>query len=304
MIESINNKMKITKAVISAAGFGTRFLPAAKAVPKELLPLIDKPIIQYIVEEAVDSGINQVIIVIRKGLEAIQRHFVPDILLEATLKASGKFDLFEKVKKISRMAKFTFLYQTDNFPYGNGSPLLVAKNYLGENESFAYLFGDDLVKSKIPATKQLIDLWEKNNFAPVVATQEIPKSESSRYGIVKLKKGSQNLIEDIIEKPEPKNSPSNLAEFGRFILNKEIVHILEKRRLGKAGELWLVDAITDYAKDHPVIAAKIEGKWLTTGDPLRYLKATVEYALDRQDLGKEFKDFLQDLLKSSRIEVK
>ena len=285
--------MKIKKAIISAAGYGTRFLPAVKAIPKELLPIIDKPIIQYLVEEAVGSGIEEVIIVTRQGLHGIEDHFDSNFELEEKLKTGGKTELLEKVQKPARLAHFIFLRQTKDYPYGNGSPLLVASNLIDRNESFVYMFGDDLVLSKIPATKQLIEVWQKNQDAIILGCQVVSKEEVTRYGMVAIKKGTTNQIASVIEKPELKNVTSRLVSFGRFILNRKIIGILEKKKLGKGGELWLQDANNEYCQKYKALAAKIKGQWLTTGDPLNYLKATVEYALKRKDLAQEFKNYLR-----------
>ncbi len=286
---------KIKKAIIAAAGYGTRFLPATKVQPKEMLPIIDKPIIQYLVEEAVASGITQIIIVTRAGFHAVEDHFDSTFEIEHQLMANNKRKLLKTVKKIPRMAKFVYLRQTKDLPYGNGSPLLVAADLVGKKESFVYMFGDDLVKSKVPATKQLISVWRKNPGAVVVATQGVPRDEVDRYGIIKFKKNSSLRIDDIVEKPNPAKAPSNLAQFGRFILNRGIIDILAEKKLGKGNELWLADAVARYAKKKKAVVAKIKGQWFTTGDPLRYMKAMVEFALDRPDIGKEFKKYLQSL---------
>lgn len=287
--------MKITKAVIAAAGYGTRFLPATKVQPKEMLPVIDKPVIQYLVEEAVASGIKTVIIVTRAGSHIMEDHFDSSFELEVQLKNANKKELLKKVKRIPKLADFVYLRQTKEYPYGNAVPLLVAQNLIAKGEHFVYMFGDDLVKAEVPATKQMIDLWKKNPQSVVVATQEVPEEEVSRYGIVRLKKGSENRVEGIIEKPEPDKAPSNLAQFGRFILNRRLVDSLTTQKTGKGGELWLADAIANYAQKYPVLAARIKGKWLTTGDPLRFLKTIIEFALDRPDLKKELKKYLVDL---------
>jgi UTP--glucose-1-phosphate uridylyltransferase len=286
---------KIKKAIIAAAGYGTRFLPATKVQPKEMLPIIDKPIVQYLVEEAVDSGITDIIIVTRAGLHAVEDHFDSAFEIEHQLMANNKKALLKKVKKIPQLANFIYLRQTKDLPYGNGAPLLVAADLIEKGESFVYMFGDDLVKSKVPATKQLISVWRENPGAVVVATQAVPKEEVSRYGIIKFKKGSQSRIAGIVEKPDPSEAPSNLAQFGRFILNEKVIDILAERKLGKGRELWLADAISRYAKKHKAVVARIDGRWHTTGDPLHYMEAMVEFALDRPDFGKEFKKYLRSL---------
>jgi len=292
-------KKKVTKAIIAVAGYGTRFLPATKNQPKEMLPIIDKPIIQYLVEECVESGIENIILVTRFGQSVMENHFDSNVELEHQLKANGKLEFLEKVQKVSQMANIVYVRQRKHFPYGNGTPLLAVKDLIEEGEHFVYMFGDDLVKSKVPAVKQMLNLWDKNPSSVILGAQEVSKDEVSRYGIVKLKEGTDDEVNSIVEKPNPKDAPSNLAQFGRFILNKEIADILwknyEKKSLGKDNELWLTDAIHEYAKNNKVLVAPIDGNWSTTGDPLRYLKATVEFALDRKDIGPEFKKYLKDL---------
>ena len=288
--------MKIRKAVIAAAGYGTRFLPATKTVPKEMLPLIDKPIIQILVEELVDSGIWDIIFVIRAGQYSMEDHFDSNFELEYMLQQRGKTKYLEITKKPTNLANFIFIRQSRDLPYGNGTPLLCLKNLIGKNEPFIYAFGDDLVKSTIPCAKQLLSLYQDNpDAAAVVACQEVAKSEVSRYGIVQLKKGKENEMEKIIEKPSVSEAPSRLAQLGRFILDHQVIEILQRQELGKGGELWLADAIRDLAKKKKVLVAKIKGKWMTTGDPLRWIKTTIEYALDREDIGPDLRDYLRKL---------
>lgn len=288
--------MKIRKAVIAAAGYGTRFLPATKTVPKEMLPLIDKPIIQILVEELVDSGIWDIIIVTRAGQHALEDHFDSNFELEYMLQQAGKIQDLEITKKPTKLANFIFIRQNRDLPYGNGTPLLCLKNLIGGKEPFVYAFGDDLVRSAVPCTKQLLDLYQKNpDAAAIVAVQEVPKSEVERYGIIKLKDGTSNEVEDIIEKPSVNEAPSRLALDGRFILDSRVVGILEEHELGKEGELWLPDALHKLAQKEKVLTAQIKGKWMTTGDPLRWIKTTIEYALDREDLGPDLRDYLRKL---------
>lgn len=291
---------KVKKAVIAVAGYGTRFLPVTKNQPKEMLPIIDKPIIQYLVEECVASGIENIILVTRFGQSVMENHFDSNVELEMQLKANGKTKYLEEVQKVSQMANIAYVRQRKHLPYGNGTPLLAAKDLIDDNESFVFMWGDDMVKSEVPATKQILDLWGKNKDAVVLGAQEVPLEEVSRYGIVKLKKGSKNEVHSVVEKPDPDKAPSRLAQYGRFVLDKRIIDILwdnyQKKSYGKDGELWLTDAIQQFiSKKGKVLVAPIEGKWVTTGDPLRYLMATVEYALDREDIGKEFKDYLRQV---------
>ena len=290
---------KITKAVIAAAGYATRFLPATKNQPKEMLPIIDKPIIHHLVEEAVASGITDIIIVTRAGQGIIEDYFDNHAELEHILAINGKRKLLKKIRDIPLLANFIYVRQKKNLPYGNGSPLLAVKDLIGKDERFVYMFGDDLVLSKIPCTKQIIDYSNKKGRAVTVAVQKVPQSEVKRYGIYKLVEGSKDRVKDAVEKPKPDNAPSRLAQFGRFILNHKIIDILEsdfkKGKLGKSGELWLIDAIVNYAKKKPVYASEISGEWMTTGDPLRYMKTQVRYALARSDIGEEFVKFLKSL---------
>lgn len=290
---------KIKKAVIAAAGYGTRFLPATKNQPKEMLPIIDKPIIHYLVEEAVAAGITDIIIVTRAGQGIMEDYFDSHVELEHMLNVNGKTDLLKRVKEIPLLANFVYVRQKKNYPYGNGTPLLAVKDLISKKERFVYMFGDDLVLSKVSCTKQLIDYSNKRGRAVVAAAQPVPKDEVNRYGIYKLAKGSDDRVVGVVEKPDPKKAPSNLAVFGRFILNHKIIDILQKNyeenKLGLGGELWLADAISEYAKEKPVYAAKIEGEWLTTGDPLRYMKTQVRFALNREDIGSEFREFLKSL---------
>lgn len=288
---------KITKAIIAVAGFGTRFLPATKVQPKEMLPLIDRPIVQYLVEEAVSSGVKEVILVTRPGVSLIKQHFGPKISLEEYLNNQGKKEVVKKLRKIGQMAKLSFVEQDPDLPYGTGSPLLSCRGRIKRGEFFVFMFGDDLVKAEVPATKQLIDLWRKHPLAMILGVQEVLPNQVSRYGIIKFKKGSKREVEDFVEKPPPSLTPSRFASFGRFILNQDILEILERqlKKLKSGKEFMLTEAIAHYARQKPVLAVPVKGKWLTTGDPLNWLKATVEFALEREDLGKEFKTYLREL---------
>lgn len=293
---------KIKKAVIAAAGYGTRFLPATKNQPKEMLPIVDKPIIQYLVEEAIASGIQDIIIVTRMGQSAMENHFDSNFELEYMLERDGKLEFLEKVRNVSK-ANVIYARQRKHLPYGNGTPLLTVKHLIDKGERFIYMFGDDMVLSQTPCTKQIMDYSENRNKSVVVAVQEVPLPEVKRYGVYRLVEGSNDRVLDAVEKPKPEEAPSRLAQFGRFVLNKDIINILdtnnEENRTGKDGELWLTDAIIEYAKNNEVYAAKIDGEWLTTGDPLRYMQTQVRFALEREDIGTEFKDFLKTVIDRS-----
>ncbi|MCA9397412.1 UTP--glucose-1-phosphate uridylyltransferase [candidate division WWE3 bacterium] len=286
---------KVTKAVIAAAGYGTRFLPATKNQPKEMLPIIDKPIIHYLVEECVNSGITDIILVTRAGQHIMEDYFDNNYELEYSLEKSGKEARLRIVKNIPQMANFVYVRQKGHLPYGNGSPLVAAAPLIDDDEPFAYLFGDDMVLSKVPCIQQLKEVYEKNDCDGVIAAQEIPLEESYRYGIVKFKEGGDEF-EALVEKPDPSEAPSNMAEFGRFILNNRTVKEILEINTGLDGELWLVDAITAASNNGGrFLVHNVDGNWMTTGDPLRYMKTMVEFALDREDLGEDFRDYLKSL---------
>lgn len=299
----MTKQRKITKAIIAVAGYGTRFLPATKNQPKEMLPIIDKPIIHYLVEECINSGITDIILVCRFGQHIIEDYFDNHSELERYLEANGKFEYLKKIKNIPEMANFIYVRQKKNLPYGNGSPILAAKSLIDDDESFVFMFGDDLVISKTPAIKQLINVFNKYQADAVFGAQKMQWSEVKKYGAVRYKKGTKiNEVEAILEKPEveeAKKKFSNVVQFGRFVFNYKIIKVLESLPLGKGGELWLTDAINLLAqnKNNKVIAQPIKGNWFTTGDPLNYLKTTIEYAFLRKDLRKEFIKFLENKLK-------
>lgn len=288
--------MKITKAVIAVAGYGTRFIPATKVQPKEMLPIVDKPVVQYLVEEAVASGITDIILVTRSGNQALEDHFDSSLELELHLETQEKWSELEEIRRIPDLANFIYVRQNKNLPYGNGTPLLCAKSLIHPGEAVVYMFGDDVVKSDVPCAKQLIDVYEKYQPGAVIAVQEVPIQEISRYGAAKLKPGTdRNELEHLVEKPSPASAPSNLAQLGRFVLSYKAIEVLESITVGQGGELWLTDAIDRLAATDSVIVHPIEGKWFTTGDPLRFLKTTVEFALDRPDIGTEFARYLRGL---------
>lgn len=285
---------KIKKAIVAVAGSGTRLLPATKAMPKEMLPIVDKPIIQLVVEELVEAGIEDIILVTKWDKKPLEDHFDYNWALINDLKKAGKEKLLEEVKKIANLANFIYVRQKG--PYGNGTPVLSAASIV-KNEPFMFVWGDDLVKSKVSFAKQMIGDYNKTGHL-MIGVQEVAKQEVSRYGIVKVKKGGMQ-IQDIIEKPSVAEAPSRLADFGRMILNQEIVDILKSLPLGKDNELWIVDAIKQYVKQGGEFYAKKiqEGEWLTTGDPLNYMKTMLKYAFDRRDIGPEIRKFSKELLK-------
>lgn len=290
---------KIRKAVIPAAGFGTRFLPETKAMPKEMLPIVDKPVIQYVVEEAVASGIQDVVIVTGALKRAIEDHFdKPNAELIANLEAGHKEQLIEETNRISDMANFVYVRQKG--PYGNGTPILAAEPVI-ENEPFAVLWGDEFIYSTPPRLQQMIDVYEKYGGIVISGVRIDKKEDLNRYGIADIEQveGEDKVfkIKSITEKPDPDSAPSNLATHGAYILPPEIFGALKRIQPGKGGEIWLIDAINLLASEGmQVYAVEIEnGKYYDTGNKLEYMKTVVERALDHPDINGEFRQFLKDL---------
>ncbi|HJZ06048.1 MAG: UTP--glucose-1-phosphate uridylyltransferase [Candidatus Levybacteria bacterium RIFCSPLOWO2_01_FULL_39_24] len=288
---------KIRKAVIPAAGFGTRFLPQTKAMPKEMLPIVDKPVIQYVVEEAVASGIEDIVIVTGALKRAIEDHFdTINAELLRNLENGGKHELIEEVKKISEMANFIYVRQKG--PYGNGTPILAAEPII-ENESFAVLWGDEFIYAKPPRLAQMIKVYEKYGGIVISGVRIEKKEDLKRYGIADIEKvaGRVYKIKSIVEKPDPSLAPSNLATHGGYILPPEIFKALRTIKPGKSGEIWLVDAINLLKEQGmPVYAVEIEnGKYYDTGNKIEYMKTVVELALEHKDINGEFRRFLKDL---------
>ena len=288
---------KVTKVVIPAAGFGTRFLPQTKAMPKEMLPIVDKPVIQYVVEEAIDSGVKNIIIITGSNKRAIEDHFdVPSEDLTKNLIQGKKFHLLEEIRKISEMANFIYIRQKG--PYGNGTPILTAESVI-ENEPFAVLWGDEFIYSKPPRLAQMIKVYEKYGGIVISGVKIDNKEDLKRYGIADLTHIEKNVyqINKIIEKPEPREAPSNIATHGGYILPPEIFRALKKIKPGKSGEIWLVDAI-NFLKNEgvPLYTVVIEnGKYYDTGDKFEYLKTVIEFALTHKEINGNFKKFLKSL---------
>ncbi|MCX7881166.1 MAG: UTP--glucose-1-phosphate uridylyltransferase [Patescibacteria group bacterium] len=288
---------KINKVVIPAAGFGTRFLPQTKAMPKEMLPIVDKPVIQYVVEEAVASGIEDVIIVTGSSKRPIEDHFdLPNADLINNLKQGNKDHLLKELIRISEMANFIYIRQKG--PYGNGTPVLSAEPIIG-NEPFAVMWGDEFIYSQPPRLAQMIKAWEKYGGIMISGVRIETKDHLSRYGIADLDYVENGIykIKKIVEKPIPDQAPSNLATHGAYILPPEIFKALKQLKPGKGGEIWLVDAINLLKKEGvPVYACEIKnGKYYDTGNKLEYLKTVVEFALAHKDLNGDFRKFLKNL---------
>lgn len=267
---------KIRKAVLPAAGFGTRLLPATKALPKELLPIVDKPVLQFLVEEAVSIGVEEIIFVINTGKEAIWNHFAPHKILEQMLAGKGKKQELAELKKIHQIAKFSYVLQAE--PLGDGHAILQARELIGD-EPFLVLFGDDLVVNKKSAAAQLAESYARNGGA-VVALQEVPKNLVSNYGVVKpgKKNGREIAIQSFVEKPKPANAPSNLAIVGKYICPPEIFEILA-RRPKASGEMRLIDALAELKKRQPVTGVVFEGTRYDTGDKTGFVTAVIDFAL-------------------------
>lgn len=287
--------MKVRKVVIPAAGLGTRFLPATKAQPKEMLPIVDKPTIQYIVEEAVASGIESIIIITGRSKRAIEDHFDAAFELETELEKKHKTELLKVSQDISNMVNLYYVRQ--KHPLGLGHAVLCAKDFIG-NEPFGVMLGDDIMVSKKPVLKQLIEQYEKTD-ASVIAVKQVPKEDVSKYGVIKSLSGSKGLykIEDMIEKPSPEEAPSDLAVMGRYVLSPAIFSMLEQTKTGAGGEIQLTDALRLLLGKEQVYAYEFDGLRYDTGDKLGFLKATVDFALARPDLQDGFKKFLLERVK-------
>jgi len=291
-------KKKVKKAVIPAGGWGTRFLPATKAQPKEMLPIVDKPAIQYIVEEAISSGIEDIIIVTGRGKRAIEDHFDRSLELETILREKGNHKLLSVVEEISNLVDIHYVRQKE--PRGLGHAVYCARKFVGD-EPFAVLLGDDLVQSEVPCLRQLLDVFDEHQCS-VVAVQEVELAEVKRYGIIKpsgFVRGSSRLleVEDLVEKPLPEDAPSCYAIIGRYVLTPEIFAILEKTPPGAGGEIQLTDALRELVKIQPILAYLFEGVRYDVGDKLGFLEATVKFALAHPDLASGFRRFLMEVVK-------
>jgi UTP--glucose-1-phosphate uridylyltransferase len=283
------------KGIITIAGYGTRFLPASKAIPKEMIPIAGKPLIQYHVEGLVAAGITEIIIVVRDNGAIVQSHFSPNPDLQRHLEASGKLDLLEATKRVDRMADIVLVRQPDDLPYGNATPALAARNWLTPGEAFYYMFGDDIVIGDVPIPQQMLNTFNEYEPAAVLAAQRVPDEEIHLYGSIELRPDSENEITRIVEKPAPGTAPSNLAQIGHFVFTPQLFEVLDTLETGKGGELWMADAVDQLAKRSSVVVHPIDGLWMAAGDPLRQLKACIEISLRREDMRDELVDYLQSL---------
>ena len=291
--------MKIRKAIIPAAGLGTRFLPVTKAMPKEMLPIVDKPTIQYIVEEAVASGIEDIIIVTGKGKRAIEDHFDNSFELEHNLSEKKKWDLLEEVRKSSEMADIHYIRQKE--PKGLGHAIWCARKFIGD-EPFAVLLGDDIVESEVPCLKQMIDVFDYER-ASVVGVQPVPWEEVSRYGVVDASELRERvyLAKQLVEKPAADKAPSNLAIMGRYILTPKIFEILGEQQVGVNGEIQLTDAISKLGEFERIVAYNFEGTRHDVGEKLGFIKTTLHYALENQELREDLLAYMKQTLEDKKI---
>ncbi len=285
----------ISKVIIPVAGLGTRFLPATKAQPKEMLPIIDKPIIQYLVEEAANSGISDIIFVTGRGKRAIEDHFDFSPELESVLLLNNKKDVFKEVRSISKLARFSYVRQ--NSPRGDGDAILCAEHLIGRDEPVGVLFGDDIVDSKVPCLSQMEDVFDKYGDV-VLALDTVPRSEVKHYGVVKAVKVSKNVyeIKDIVEKPDPKEAPSNLIIVGKYIITPNVFEELRKlKRESRGGEIRMADALKNLLKRRPIYGLRFEGVRYDCGNKLGFLKATVDFALKHPSVKKDFRKYLKEV---------
>lgn len=290
--------MKIRKAIIPAAGLGTRFLPATKSQPKEMPPIVDKPTLQYIVEEAVESGIEEILIITGRNKSSIEDHFDKSLELELELEAKKKYELLNVVRSISEMINIHYIRQKE--PKGLGHAVYCAKSFIG-NEPFAVLLGDDIVYGKKPCLKQLIDTYEVYR-TTILGVQTVNTNDISKYGIIQSEYIKENIykVNSLVEKPSITNAPSNIAILGRYIITPSIFDILENIRPGLGGEIQLTDALKELSKAESLYAIDFEGTRYDVGDKLGFLQATIDFALRREDLREEFLSYLFQILKNER----
>jgi UTP--glucose-1-phosphate uridylyltransferase len=285
--------MKVETGVIAAAGSGTRMLPVSLGYPKELLPIINKPAIQLIIEEYIDSGLKKIIVITGANPDPLHRQY--DL---SNVPPRGKHDSLDGF--VDKLGSIELIFEPQSGPYGNGTPLLVARPHIPDGEGFIYAYGDDIIKSRLPFARQLIDNHGRTG-ALVAGTQEVPWEDVVRYGIAQIKEGSSDLeMYDVVEKPSLEEAQSNLAMFGRFLLSTDVIQILTEIPLGKSNELWLTDAVREYIRRGGKVVAQsvIEGEWLTIGDPINYLKTLFEYALADPEIRAALAPRLRSLLSS------
>lgn len=291
----------IKKAIIPAAGLGTRFLPATKSQPKEMLPIVDKPTLQYIIEEAIESGIEEILIVTGRSKKSIEDHFDRSVELELELEQKGKTDMLKMVQDISNMVNIHYIRQKE--PKGLGHAIHCAKSFIGD-DAFAVLLGDDIVDSQTPCLKQLIKAYDEYHTS-ILGVQEVAKEDVNKYGILDVKHIENRVykVKDMVEKPDLDKSPSNIAILGRYIITPAIFDVLENQQPGKGGEIQLTDALKTLAEHEAIYAYNFEGKRYDVGDKLGFLEATVDFALKRPELKDGFMEFLIKKVMAEEVEI-
>ncbi|MDW7671512.1 MAG: UTP--glucose-1-phosphate uridylyltransferase GalU [Bacillota bacterium] len=285
--------MQVKKAIIPAAGLGTRFLPATKAQPKEMLPIVDKPTLQYIIEEAVASGIEEILIITGRNKQSIEDHFDKSVELELELEKKGKTDLLETIRRISDMVNIHYIRQKE--PKGLGHAIYCARSFIGD-EPFAVLLGDDIVDAQVPCLEQMISVFNEYK-TTILGVQEVHEADVDKYGIIDGKMIEEKVykVKDLVEKPAVNEAPTNIAILGRYIISPQIFPILEITPPGKNGEIQLTDALRTLVKQEAMYAYIFEGKRYDVGDKMGFLQATVEFALKREDLKEPFMNYLKEL---------
>lgn len=290
------NYKKPTKAIITDAGFASRYLPITKTVPKAMLPLGNKPIMQLVVEECAEAGIEEIIIVAtHEGKEIYEDYFNNACTkIKKQLHSQGKDDRYESINKVLNFPKIVVIEQDPAYPYGNGSPIASAKKFINDDEAFVVAYSDDVVFGASDI-KTLIESYERNPEAKaIIISQEMPREVLNKYGIIKLADESRMTLDNIVEKPAIEDAPSNLTSYGRYLLTPEVFEHLDPKNTGLDGELWTVDAITKMTEEGDVIVEKTKGRWMTTGDPKNYMFALMQYTFDNEDFGDEIKEFVKN----------
>lgn len=291
-------KKTVKKAIIPAAGLGTRFLPATKSQPKEMLPIVDKPTLQYIIEEAINSGIEEILIITGRNKKSIEDHFDKSVELELELQQKGKTEMLEMVQEISNMVNIHYIRQKE--PKGLGHAIHCAKSFIGD-EPFAVLLGDDIVDSDTPCLKQLIDTYDEYKTS-ILGVQEVAKEDTNKYGILDCKYIEDRVykVKDMVEKPNIEEAPSNIAILGRYIITPAIFEILETQEPGKGGEIQLTDALKTLAEHEAIYAYNFEGRRYDVGDKLGFLEATIDFALKRDNLKDGLMEYMKNIVKDNK----
>ena len=286
--------MTVKKAIIPAAGLGTRFLPATKSQPKEMLPIVDKPTLQYIIEEAIESGIEEILIITGRNKKSIEDHFDKSVELELELEQKGKKEMLEMVRDISNMVNIHYIRQKE--PKGLGHAIHCAKSFIGD-EPFAVLLGDDIVDADTPCLKQLINTYDEYK-TTILGVQEVAKEDTDKYGILDVKHIEDRVykVKDMVEKPSVESAPSNIAILGRYIINPSIFEILENQKPGKGGEIQLTDALKTLSTQEAIYAYNFEGRRYDVGDKFGFLEATIDFALKRDELREDLLNYMKDIV--------